>query len=621
MVLLALAVGGIYQLERAYDPARYDFPAGMDEYNYDRLAAATAAGRSFFPGAIYSLPGYPALLTLIYRAGGRSPDLVRVIQVLLGALGCGFTFLVGRRLFGSGGGLLAGLILALYGPAVFFQGRLLPAAAALSFSLAALAWWIYPPKTDSYLSWAAGGIILGLAVLFAPGNLFFALFLLLFYLPRRLDPAPGLFWRETLTVLGILAVLIPFGVRNSRRAGGVVPLTAHSGINFYIGNNPEANGGYRTPLFLTPSATGIVVDSRREAERRTGRELTPAGVSRFWLLEGLRYLAAEPGRGLWTWLKKLGLTFSPREYLDIGGEAGGGAIRILGIPLIPFWVLLPPALLGLFLLPRDNSARRPLFAYFSAQLLAILLFFHQGRTRLLLVPVLAVLSAGTGRFLWRKLRAGQLGRAVVTAVALALLALVIRGRGEAEMRSRTNLLIFQAQREIMEGKENAGQKMVEWALELHPELGGAELVLGAAAESAEDPAAAESYYRRAAGKEPFNPTPALRLSALFLEEGEAEKAETAARAALEIDPLSWRAHSLLADTARERGDREEVYRRLVRAVELNPNSARDQLNLALYYREESDNVLAGYHGQRAKRISGYSTGERRNGVTSSRSLP
>ncbi len=602
MVLLALGVRGAFQLERIFDPDRYDFAAGMDEYNYDRLAAAQAAGRSFFPGAIYSLPGYPNLLTILYRAAGRSPELVRGFQVLLGALSCGLTFLIGRKVLGPGGGFLAGLILALYGPAVFFEGRLLPASAALFFSLAALAWWVYLPKPDRFVPWIAGGVLLGLAALFAPGILFFALFLIFF--PRNWRPGTGegIFWRKALAVFGLLAVLLPFGIRNSRRAGGPVLLTAHSGINFFLGNNPEAEGGFRTPLFLTPSATGIILDSRREANLRTGEELNPAEVSGFWFREGLRHLAANPGAGARIWGKKLLLLFSPREYLDIGGEAAFGPIKLFGIPLLPFGWLLPPALLGFFLLPRGNPARGPLFFFLSGQVLAVLLFFHQGRTRLLIVPVLAVLAAGTVRFLWRTLREGRWKPAAIIVILLAGVAAVTRGGGRAEMRSETNLLLFAAQREIIKGNEGSARALAEKALGLHPGLGGAELVLGAAAEAAGDRAAAERHYRAAREKEPFNPQPDLRLSLLFFEEGETEKAAATARSALGKDPLSWRGHSLLADAARERGDGEGVYRHLLRAVELNPNSARDQRNLALYYAEQGDRVLAGYHRERAERI-------------------
>ncbi len=574
----------------------------MDEYNYDRLAAATAAGRSLFPGVIHSLPGYPALLAVLYRAGGRSPGLVRGFQVLLGALSCGLTFLVGRKILGTGGGLLAGLILAFYGPAVFFEGRLLPAAAALFFSLAALAWWMDPPAADRSLSRAAGGILLGLAALFSPAILFFALFLLLFRLARRQGESPGFLRRIGLPILGILAVLAPFGVRNSLRAGGPVLLTAHSGINFFIGNNPEADGGFRTPLFLTPTATGIIVDSRREAERRTGEELNPAEVSRFWFAAGLRHLAAEPARGARTWGKKLLLLFSPREYLDIGGEDAGLPARLFGISLLSFGLLLPPALIGFFLLPRGRPARRPLYCFFAAQVLATLLYFHQGRSRLLLVPILAISAAAAVQFLWRALREGRLKRMALPATALVILAVLIRTGGREEMRSETNLLLFRAQQEIIRGNTAAARTMAEQALRLHPELGGAGLVLGAAAEASGDPGAAEDYYREAAGKEPLNPNPEIRLSLLYLEKGENRQAEEAAQRALEKDPLSWRAHSLLADAAREREDGEAVYRHLVRAVELNPNSARDQLNLALYYGEKGDRVLAGYHGRRAERV-------------------
>ena len=602
MVLLALTVRGAFQLERIFDPDRYDFPAGMDEYNYDRLAAAQAVGRSFFPEAIYSLPGYPALLSILYRPGGRNPELIRGFQVVLGALSCGLTFLIGRKIYGTGGGFLAGLILIIYGPAIFFEGRLLPATAGMFFSLLALTWWVCLPKPERPVLWCGGGILLGLSALFAPGILFFALLLISSSLLRRRGKSPGIFRREGLTVLGILIILLPLGIRNSIRAGGLVLLTAHSGINFFIGNNPEAEGGFRTPLFLTPSATGIIIDSHREAERLTGRELSPAEVSGFWFREGLRYLAAEPAAGIRIWGKKLLLLFSPREYLDIGGEAAGGPIKLFGIPLLPFGWLLPPALLGFFLLPRRRAERAPLLLFLFGQMMAVLLFFHQGRTRLLIVPILAVAASGTLRFLWQSLEEKRFKQAAGIVLLLVILAAGRRTGASKELRSETNLLLFAAQSEIIQGNGIIAQVLAEKALALHPELGGAELVLGTASETVGDQAAAENHYRRAGKKEAFNPQPELRLSLLYLERGETDKASAAARRALEKDPLSWRGHSLLADAARDRGDREDLYRQLLQAVELNPNSARDQRNLALDYRELGDRGMAEYHRQRAQRV-------------------
>ncbi len=601
--LLGLAVRGAFQAERAFDPNRYDFPAGMDEYNYDRLAAAHAAGRSFFPGEIYALPGYPSLLTTIYRTAGRRPKLVWAFQALLGGLGCGLTFLIGRKLLGPGGGLLAGLIVVFYGPIIFFENRLLPTGPALFFSLLALAWWTYLPKSGHLLSWLVGGFLLGLASIFAPGNLLFALLLILFRIPRERGRGPALFWREVLTVIGILAVLLPYAARNSRRSRGPVLLTAHSGINFYIGNNPEANGGFRTPLFLTPSATGIITDSRREAERRTGRELDAAGVSRFWFREGWLYLTNHPGEELRLLGRKFRLIFSPREYFDLGTEAEAGkAWRLFGLPLLCFGIILPPALLGIFLLCRQRPAGQPFFFYLAAQAAAIIIFFFRGRSRLLMVPALAVPAAGTIIFLWRSLRERRMKRVAAAAILLPFLVLATRSRHRVEMRSETNRLLFRAQKANMEGKATQARKLAEQALTLHPELAGAELVLGSIAADKGDPAAAERHYRKAKEREPYSPEPDLRLCSLYLEQGERQRAREAGQSALAIDPISWRAHSLLADPSREEGENQQLYHHLQRAVELNPNSVRDRKNLAFYFEAAGDVGLAAYHRERAARV-------------------
>ena len=64
---------GSLQVRRAED---HLLPGGMDEYNYDRLAFSLTAGGHFFPGVIYSQPGYPSFVCLVYLIAGRSLDLI-----------------------------------------------------------------------------------------------------------------------------------------------------------------------------------------------------------------------------------------------------------------------------------------------------------------------------------------------------------------------------------------------------------------------------------------------------------------------------------------------------------------------------------------------------------------
>ncbi len=611
MVILALGIRGAYQLERRFEPSRYDLAYGMDEYNYDRLAASRVAGRFFFPGVIYSLPGYPALLHPLYLIGGRSLDLVRAAQALLGAISCGLTFLLGRKVFGPKAGLLAALIAIFYGPSLFFETRLVPATAGLLASLLSLTWLAYLPGANRRPAWLMGGVLLGVAALFAAGNLLLALLILLFWIPGNSVPPLSLIWKETLVLLGVLLVLTPAATRNSRQAGAPVALTAHAGINFFIGNNPESTGGFKTPLFLTPSATGIILDSHRVAEERAGKRLSPGGSSWFWFKEGLRYLFSAPGNTLRLTMLKIGLLIGPREYPDIGGNREGAKrdFQLYGIPLVPFGLIVPFAAAGLFLSPRRKRTRMLLLLYLIAGVSAIVFFYYQDRARLLIVPVCAIFAGGCVQFLFRALRDRQLKRAFPVIIFLFAAFVALWNLPAVEMRSETNLLMTRAQKNFRERNMSVARDMLDRALLLHPGLGGAYLVLGDVASLEGNEPAAEEYYRVAEQKEPLNPDPALRLSILFLGRGKLNAAKGAALRALTIDPLSWKAHSLLADSYYYSGEEEEAYRQARIAVQLNPNSAKDHNNLALHFSREGDPGMAEYHYRRAARIGGWTTEE------------
>jgi len=331
----------------------------MDQYNYDRLAFSLVNRSTFFPGTIYSLPGYPIFLYLIYLVAGRSLDLIWFLQAGMGAISCGLTYLIARKIVGERAGLLSAFLLVFYGPVIFYETILIPTTAALLLSLLTLTWWIYLPGANRLMAWLTGGVLLGLSGIFSAVNLLFSLLLVCIWIPWMNHKFPLLRWKIVGLVAGILVVVLPFTLRNSCLSRGPIALTAHSGINFFIGNNPEARGGFLTPNFLTPSATGIIRDSHRAAELRSGQELDPGKVSRFWWREGRRFLFASPGSALKLWLNKLRLIISLREYLDIGGGwgMGGNPFDLYRLPLISFGCLAPFALAGIILTARRERFR------------------------------------------------------------------------------------------------------------------------------------------------------------------------------------------------------------------------------------------------------------------------
>ena len=95
-----------------------------DSHGYDEWAQRIAGGEWIGHEVFYQAPFYPYLLGVIYAVAGRSLLLVRIVQSLIGSVSCVLLVLAGARPFSTRVGLAAGLMLALYAPAIFFDGLL-----------------------------------------------------------------------------------------------------------------------------------------------------------------------------------------------------------------------------------------------------------------------------------------------------------------------------------------------------------------------------------------------------------------------------------------------------------------------------------------------------------------
>jgi hypothetical protein len=100
------------------------------------------------------------------------------------------------------------------------------------------------------------------------------------------------------------------------RSPELILTTYQAGANFYIGNGPGASGTYWAPDFVEANPAREGDDFEAEAWRRSGRPLSPAGISRFWFGEGLARWRDAPGASLRLLLTKLGLLMHDFEVPD-----------------------------------------------------------------------------------------------------------------------------------------------------------------------------------------------------------------------------------------------------------------------------------------------------------------
>ncbi|RME27188.1 MAG: hypothetical protein D6806_04995 [Deltaproteobacteria bacterium] len=206
--------------------------------------------------------------------------------------------------------------------------------------------------------------------------------------------------------------LCPSWLYNAVHGQGLVPVSSSGGINFFIGNNPEASGRFHLPRGIIEKGVSGVSHSgfwqgfRSIAEKAEGRPLSASEVSSFWYRRGFEFWFDAPSEALRLTGRKLLMSLS-------GGEMSVHHPYEFGKTLVPwlgrlpgFGVVFPFALLGLVLGWRNPTVRW-LAAMLGAYWLTMLLFFVADRFRIVMLPLLAV-SAAAGMVLFvENLRRGS----------------------------------------------------------------------------------------------------------------------------------------------------------------------------------------------------------------------
>ena len=267
--------------------------------------------------AFYGLPLYAYLLAGSYKLFGVNPFVPGCIQALLESGTAVLLFKLAGSIFSqrfrsteSGQGItraeavgvLAAIGWAFCLPAQAYSIILMPTAGFI-FLFWFLFWQIVRrEKAPGHWTLFCFGLLVGIAamavatVLFVVPLLFAAIFLKWFFDWGRRAAGAGL------VILGIFLGTSPAWIHNSVVAHDPVFLSAHSGINFWIGNNPVASGYPKFPPGLHAEQQAMLRDSIAAAERARGHALRRSEVSSFWSGKASQWIVQHP----WAWMELLG---------------------------------------------------------------------------------------------------------------------------------------------------------------------------------------------------------------------------------------------------------------------------------------------------------------------------
>jgi tetratricopeptide (TPR) repeat protein len=578
-----------------------------DSRGYDEWAQRIAGGEWLGHEVFYQAPLYPYLLGVIYAVAGRHLLLVRIIQAMIGSASCALLALAAARWFSKRAGVAAGVMLALYAPAIFFDGLL--QKSVLDVFFVCLALWLISreeetaetAKNAENKSYLYLGLTMGGLALTRENALVFIVVILAWAFlsaePRTTNIER--LKRCALFLAGIALVLVPVAARNSYVGGGFFITTSQFGPNLYIGNNPDADGTYQSLRFGRGAPEYERQDATELAERAVGKPLTPGEVSGFWTDKALAFITSQPGAWLTLMGRKIALVWNATEMVDTESQEAHAEWSLplrLGGMIGHFGVLVPLALFGVLVTWKLRARLWILYVMTLAYAASVVVFYVFARYRYPLVPLLILFAAAgvvelipfVGRLLAARgesartrptseLTAARLGwMAGAVAAAAVFCNWPILSKTLMQAVTETNVgSALQA-----EGRLDQAVDHYRAAIALAPDFPPPYNNLGTALRAKGQLTEAVKTYQEALRVRPEYPEAQYNLANALVEAGRPAEAIDHFRTALRTLPASVDVHNNLGIALMDQARPDEAIAEFRAAVTLDPNAAQSHLNLA-----------------------------------------
>ena len=558
------------------------FPSGSDMHFYDDWARQILHGRFTDHLAFYGLPLYAYLLAFFYKIFGYSPFVPGFFQACLDAGTATLLYKIAVRIFRNEGepirarqnviGLLAAAGWAFFVPAQAYSVILMPTS-WLVFVFWFVVWQIvradHAPTPRRCLAY---GILIGITATGVATILFIVpLVLAALFLKPRLDSTTSPWAARgaamALLFLGVGAGTAPCWMHNYFAARDPVFLSAHSGINLWLGNNPEATGYPHFPGLRARQAA-MLKDSIDLAEAAAGRSLKRSEVSDYWSAKARAYIRDNFGAWLKLMGRKLGNFWNAFAYDDVSVIAN---LRQQGV-LFPgphFGIVAALALASVFFSIRAFPASRWLAAAICLHMAAVLPIFVTERYRLAAVPGLLLLAAFGLQAMWQCCVSGNY-RALATYLGLLLAAafFVTLPRQEPSLWA---MEAYNSGRQALEANNlPLAEVHLQRAFAYVPDNPETNFALGNLRLAQGNRPAAKSFYRAALQIDGRHKSALNNLGVLALEERQLEIAINFFRASLQSDPADAKTHYLLAKAEFENGNTAAALSEIEIALRLNP---------------------------------------------------
>ncbi len=583
LIFAAVLIFRLIALSRFASSASWQ-PSGGDTGFYHEWARRITAGRFTDGHAFYGLPLYAYWLAAFYTVFGENGFAPLLVQCSADAATAVLVFMLGEqvsrwagasRAAGRGPALAAGLACAsawaFYLPAQAYSIVRMPTSLGV-FAFWLLVWllirWARRPSLGALFLCGLGVGVTAMAVatILSVLPLYFAA------LVWKWRAASANRWRGA--AVGALALLGGVGVgtspcwlHNTIVAGDRVFLSAHGGINLWIGNHP---GAYGYPAFdeVRAGQAEALQDSIAIAERAAGKPLKRSEVSAYWSGKARAYIRENPGAWLRLLCTKVWNFWNAFQYDDLS-IISSFRERGITLPGFGFGLAAAFALASLPFVLLTSASARWVFGAIVLHVVALLPVFVTERYRLVAAPGLIVLAVAGLCWFWQTCVGARFSRAAAYLVVLA--AAVFAVSAAPVNPALWALDPYNTGREALDaGHLETAERKLELAYSYVPENAELNLALGNLWLARGDEAKARSFYRATLAADPRHRAALSNLGVMELQAQSWGRAIRLFEAAIEAEPHDAKSHYLLARALLGAGERARALSEAELALQITP---------------------------------------------------
>jgi tetratricopeptide (TPR) repeat protein len=563
----------------------------------------------------FMAPFYQYFLAFFYEIFGVKIGLILILQGILSVTSIWLIYLFSTHLFNRRIGLLSAALATFHGAFIFYSGFLLKANLSLFLTSLFLVILLKTCDTPTFRNFFWCGLILGVLVPIR-GNFLIviaALSFWFFFFPLR----KSLRWKNTLAfLLGAALFITPFTIRNYYVSGDFVLVNSAAGFNFFIGNNPIANGYNIAPSYIRLTPFYEEIDSKKRAEIILKRTLKASEVSDYWMSQGWKFVREQPFDFFILQIKKFLIFINNSEKGDnYDINFMKQFTPILHIGVIPYGAILLLTITSLYWGRWSSPHFIGIYIFIVSYALSVIIFFVKSRYRIPIVPAMIPLAAfalleGRNKILQMSKREMAIFSIVFLALTIAIFRPIKNDNRSAKLndygvaletkgfldeaighykkaldtppvhrRAALNLALAYYQKKNTDKTIEFSKK----ALEIDEKFVEARLFLASILYAQKDFAAASEHYKEILKEEPNNEKAHSQLGGIYLFAKKFGLAEEEFLLSLKYSKNPASAYNNLGMVYLGQGKFEQAKEHLKKALRHNPDSAEANFNLGTIF--------------------------------------